>query len=514
MYGKLIAIYVCLVIGGVCSLSNIESLKKNWTPNNFGSKLSLLNRNKEHTSYVEELFEKEQVPSTLISSIAPLTVALLSSMLFVSTVSAITGDAISLSEHVSSFADTAVNSLNDFPQQTIITPSDILPLPSTDTNPAAITVAFGESNIAATTATILRPVDVNWRYFLSGAVCCSFSHGVSVPFDVLKTRIQTRPKDSKKDGILSTAINIVETEGVGALLQGMGPTLIGFAVQGSLKYGFYDVFKQVVSNELYVLNWHWEKLFVFMLAGAAAELIGTTSLSPFETARIRLVSSSAANAYALSAPSTTTTTTNNNPINNEDNGLLSVWKRIWIEEGPYGLFKGLPAMMLKGLPYTVVQLSVFEFLTTAIYSAISDAGYSRAEAVQFQFVITLFTALVAAFFSTIVSQPGDTLFTALTKSKSNSKPIYESKSTSIASELIPTIIDSNEFDSNINVNTSKTVDLKLWEVLQSIVDKDGLAGLFVGMQARLLHVSFFVSVQLVVYDYVKQLCGIPATGLH
>jgi hypothetical protein len=32
---------------------------------------------------------------------------------------------------------------------------------------------------------------------------------------------------------------------VGALLQGMGPTLVGFAIQGSLKYGFYDVFKQV-----------------------------------------------------------------------------------------------------------------------------------------------------------------------------------------------------------------------------------------------------------------------------
>jgi hypothetical protein len=32
----------------------------------------------------------------------------------------------------------------------------------------------------------------------------------------------------------------------------------------------------VVSNELFLLDWHWEKLFVFMLAGAAAELIGTT----------------------------------------------------------------------------------------------------------------------------------------------------------------------------------------------------------------------------------------------
>jgi len=83
------------------------------------------------------------------------------------------------------------------------------------------------------------------------------------------------------------------------------------------------------------------------------------------------VSSSAANAYALSTPANGV----NAPSKTDESGLISVWKRILVEEGPYGLFKGLPAMMLKGLPYTVVQLSVFEFLTTNIYSAISDAGH-------------------------------------------------------------------------------------------------------------------------------------------
>lgn len=29
------------------------------------------------------------------------------------------------------------------------------------------------------------------RYFLAGGICCSFSHGVAVPFDVVKTRLQT-----------------------------------------------------------------------------------------------------------------------------------------------------------------------------------------------------------------------------------------------------------------------------------------------------------------------------------
>ena len=52
-----------------------------------------------------------------------------------------------------------------------------------------------------------------------------------------------------------------------------------------------------------------------------------------------------------------------------------------------------------------------------------------------------------------------------------------------------------------------------FQILSDIVSQEGWKGLFVGLQARLLHVSFFVSVQLLVYDYVKQLCGIPPTGM-
>jgi len=37
---------------------------------------------------------------------------------------------------------------------------------------------------------------------------------------------------------------------------------------------------------------------------------------------------------------------------------------------------------------------------------------------------------------------------------------------------------------------------------------------FVGTKARLLHVGVIVVIQLLTYDYVKQLCGIPVTGLH
>jgi solute carrier family 25 phosphate transporter 3 len=37
---------------------------------------------------------------------------------------------------------------------------------------------------------------------------------------------------------------------------------------------------------------------------------------------------------------------------------------------------------------------------------------------------------------------------------------------------------------------------------------------FRGLQARILHVGMIITSQLVVYDIVKQLLGLPATGSH
>jgi hypothetical protein len=36
----------------------------------------------------------------------------------------------------------------------------------------------------------------------------------------------------------------------------------------------------------------------------------------------------------------------------------------------------------------------------------------------------------------------------------------------------------------------------------------------VEQKARLLHVGIIVTIQLVIYDFVKQLFGLPATGAH
>ncbi len=51
-------------------------------------------------------------------------------------------------------------------------------------------------------------------------------------------------------------------------------------------------------------------------------------------------------------------------------------------------------------------------------------------------------------------------------------------------------------------------------VLGSIYNRGGLAEFFRGTGARIIHVGMIITSQLVIYDLVKQLLGLPATGSH
>jgi len=133
------------------------------------------------------------------------------------------------------------------------------------------------------------------------------------------------------------------------LLLGLGPTLIGYSVQGALKFGFYEIFKTTLMGLL--APQESGRLVVFMLAGGLADTIASFVLTPFEACRIRLVAD----------PSFA-------------NGLLPCLQKITSSEGLEGLFRGLPAILTKQIPYTVVCLSVFETVASSTYSYLADHG--------------------------------------------------------------------------------------------------------------------------------------------
>ena len=101
--------------------------------------------------------------------------------------------------------------------------------------PIALVIPFSNT-LAETPATgaltALKSLDL--RYFVAGGTCAAFSHGVTCPIDVVKTKIQSEP-EKYKHGMRQAALDIIKTEGPGALLAGLGPTVVGYGVEGAMK---------------------------------------------------------------------------------------------------------------------------------------------------------------------------------------------------------------------------------------------------------------------------------------
>ena len=90
-----------------------------------------------------------------------------------------------------------------------------------------------------------------------------------------------------------------------------------------------------------------------------------------------------------------------------------------------------------------------------------------------------------------MSHPGDVILTETYKQSSSSS------SASVAT-------------SSSNSGNSKGIV----QVVSQIYDKRGLKGFVTGLSARFLHVGAIITSQLVLYDTIKQLLGLPATGSH
>lgn len=406
-------------------------------------------------------------------------------------------------------------------------------------------------------------------YFIAGGICASFSHAVGIPIDVVKTKQQT-DNTYKEFGTLGALQKVIDEDGYSALLNGAAPTVVGYSIQGSIKYGLYEYFKPFAAAVLTATgiteflgdNDSVSTILDFCLSGAAAELIGSSFLAPFEAARIRSVSNPE---YA--------------------NGLVETLQKMVDNEGPKSPFLGLPAILSKQIPFTMVSLSAFEVISKYIYqtflglgspivsnptigTAISnnaigsevdtnlgtvivtsaETALVTLESIDFstRFSVTLFAALIAGVLGAIVSQPGDTLLSVVNKSTKSStgssstavstKKAVKARESSMVSSSLPLLgglqegLDGLKEDIggrvgslgealNLNDDTSTStssmsasaataapeVDAIL--IMKEAIDELGLKGLFGGFQARLFHVMVIVTIQLLVYDYTKSAVG-------
>ena len=253
---------------------------------------------------------------------------------------------------------------------------------------------------------------------------------------------------------------IIKEDGFRALWAGLGPTTFGYLLEGAIKFGVYEVLKPVIkqcvskiastSSLLMFLN---SQFVAFVLSGVFSGLAASFVLCPMEVVRIRLVAES--NYAAL--------------------GWIRGGFKILKQEGSKGFTKGLNPMILKQVPYTVTKNVSFDLFTKFFYSTLRERGVVTASH-AIEFIIPLVSAAIASVLSTITSQPGDTI---------------------------------------LSLSCAHDGDHKTRDISRNILYSNrGISGFFVGTRTRLLHVGIIVTIQLLIYDYAKRLCGIAATGLQ
>ncbi|KAK6819995.1 hypothetical protein RU639_007107 [Aspergillus parasiticus] len=281
------------------------------------------------------------------------------------------------------------------------------------------------------------------RFAFAGAVCCSVTHGGLTPVDVVKTRIQLDPVTYNR-GLIGGFRQVIQNEGAGALLTGAGPTFAGYFLQGALKFGGYEFFKQQSINTIGYENARNNRIAVYCVSSAFAEFFADIALCPLEATRIRLVSEPT---FA--------------------SGLVSGFGKIARQEGFAGFYSGFGPILFKQVPYTMSKFVVYEKVAEFAYANFFDKEKTSD---GMQTAINLGSGLIAGFAAAIVSQPADTMLSKINKTKGLPGEGTTSRLIKIAKEL-------------------------------------GLRGSFSGIGARLVMVGALTAGQFAIYGDLKKAMG-------
>jgi len=307
------------------------------------------------------------------------------------------------------------------------------------------------------------------RFALAGGLCAAIPHAVLVPIDVVKTRMQLEGAQYK--GMGDAFRDVLRTDGKRGLLLGLTPTLVGYFVQGMLKFGGFDFCKNQFINIFGAENVYAHPLLTYMASSAIAETAATTLLTPFESLRIRMVA----------APSEYRTSLG---------GVAAIQRA----EGIMGFYRGLPPLLLKQLPYTITQLTVFSFVADAFYLRLipSMFGYQRSElSTHTQLGVSLVSGVVAGCTSSIVSHPADTILTRI---------FMESKRQAAAMAAFKAGDQSAEAAAKARVS------------IGTVYEKIGFRGLWAGVGTRCIMVGILSSLMFLINDSTKVLVGLKTSA--
>jgi solute carrier family 25 phosphate transporter 3 len=228
-----------------------------------------------------------------------------------------------------------------------------------------------------------------------------------------------------------------------------------------VQFGVYEVMKPVFAALLSSGDDGSSKAVAFLLASIVAGAVAAVLLCPMESTRIKIVTDP----------------------DYSDKNLLTALAKLAATEGLGSSFSGLWAMLAKQVPYTFgkqVSFDVFAGLLYTFFLAVQDTA--SLSDTQIKWAVSVTAAAMASVIACLFSQPGDMILT---------ETFRPSK-----------------------LANGKKPSTTFGAVVDRLYADGGIPKFFTGLSARIVHVGLIITSQLVIYDIVKQMLGLPATGSH
>ncbi len=175
-----------------------------------------------------------------------------------------------------------------------------------------------------------------WKLLVAGAVAGAVSRTMTAPLDRIKLTLQLSGAQRKEKATLVGATREIYAEGgLRAFFRGNGTNVIKIAPESAIKLTAYDVFRKSISRDP-----ESPSSFERFLAGSLAGVVSQALVYPLEITKTRL---------AVTAPGTY-------------NGIADCLTKIFRQEGPAALFRGVGPSLLGIIPYAGVELMTYSTL--------------------------------------------------------------------------------------------------------------------------------------------------------
>jgi len=227
------------------------------------------------------------------------------------------------------------------------------------------------------------------KCMIGGALSCGLTHTAVVPLDLVKCRMQV---DAAKYPSLGKGMKVTIADGgIKALARGWAPTLIGYSMQGTCKFGFYEIFKNLYANAMGEENAYVYRTSLYLIASASAEFFADIALCPMEAVKVRIQTSD----YSST--------------------LRDCFPRMKAEEGTGTFFRGLKPLWMRQIPYTMMKFACFEKTVEALYAYVVPKPRDQCSKSE-QLMVTFAAGYIAGVFCAIVSHPADSVVSVINKS--------------------------------------------------------------------------------------------------